>query len=73
MRDMYDTKMEQKAQFQEALSLQLDDLSLDLLRSADRLAWADTWPTKELDRWIEDTSAALENMKKARTRAEARA
>ena len=69
----YDTEMEQRAQFQEALSLQLDDLSLDLLRSADRLAWVDTWPTKELERWIEATAAALEKMRKARARMAVRA
>lgn len=68
----HDNQMEQRAQFQEALSLQLDDLSLDLLRSADRLAWVDTWPTKDLDRWIEDTAAALERMRKARARMEGR-
>ena len=66
---MNDETLIRKAEFQEALALNIEDETLDLMRDADRLSWSDGWSSTSLDLWIEATETALFHMKCARARA----
>ncbi len=63
----YETKMERKALFREAVEIDLDRVTKELLDSAERLTWGNVdVNVNTIDRWIDTINAGLYKLRALR-------